>query len=39
MGWGRVEWYGHMGMTYLTSLDPQLFLQIEHMLGLSSSFC
>ena len=22
MGWGRVEWYWHMGMSYLTSLNP-----------------
>ena len=25
IGWGRVEWHWHMGMSYLTSLNPQLF--------------
>ena len=32
MGWGRVEWHWHMGMSYFTSLNTQLF---KNMLGLS----
>ena len=31
MGWGRVEWYWHMGMSYLTSLNPQLFKNIAYV--------
>ena len=30
MGWGRVEWYWHMGMSYLTSFNPQLFKNIAY---------
>ena len=29
MGWGRVERYCHMGMSYLTSLNPQLTLGLN----------
>ena len=28
MGWGPVEWDGHIGMSYLTSLNTQLFKNI-----------
>ena len=31
MGWGRVEWYWHMGMSYLTSLNTQLFKNIAYV--------
>ena len=31
MGCGRVEWYWHMGMSYLTSLNPQLFKNIAYV--------
>ena len=31
MGWGRVEWYWHMGMSYLTYLNPQLFKNIAYV--------
>ena len=31
MGWGRVEWDWHMGMSYLTSLNPQLFKNIAYV--------
>ena len=31
MGWGRVEWYWHMGMSYLTSLNPQLSKNIAYV--------
>ena len=31
MGCGRVEWYSHMGMSYLTSLNPQLFKNIAYV--------
>ena len=37
MGWGRVEWYWHMGMSYLTSLNPQLFKSIAYV-GLFGRF-
>ena len=31
MGWGRVEWYWHTGMSYLTSLNTQLFKNIAYV--------
>ena len=31
MGWGRVEWHWHMGMSYLTSLNTQLFKNIAYV--------
>ena len=31
MGWGRVEWYWHMAMSYLTSLNTQLFKNIAYV--------
>ena len=31
MGCGRVEWYWHMAMSYLTSLNPQLFKNIAYV--------
>ena len=31
MGWGRVEWDWHMGMSYLTSLNTQLFKNIAYV--------
>ena len=31
MGWGRVEWDWHMGMSNLTSLNPQLFKNIAYV--------
>ena len=31
MGCGRVEWYWHMGMSNLTSLDPQLSKNIAYV--------
>ena len=35
--WGRVEWYWHMGMSYLTSLNPQLFKNTAYV-GLFERF-
>ena len=37
MGWGRVEWHWHMGMSYLTSLNPELLKNIAYV-GFSSIF-
>ena len=31
MGWSRVEWYWHMGISYLTSLNTQLFKNIAYV--------
>ena len=31
MGWGRVEWYWQMGMSYLTSLNAQLSKNIAYV--------
>ena len=31
MGWGWVEWHWHMGMSYLTSLNTQLFKNITYV--------
>ena len=31
MGWGRVEWYWHMRMSCLTSLNTQLFKNIAYV--------
>ena len=31
MGWGRVEWYWHMGMSYLTSLNTHIFKNIAYV--------
>ena len=31
IGWGRVEWDWHMGMSYLTSLNTQLFKNIAYV--------
>ena len=31
MGWGQVEWDWHMGMSYLTSLNPHLFKNIAYV--------
>ena len=31
MGWGWVEWDWHMGMSYFTSLNPQLFRNIAYV--------
>ena len=31
MGWGRVEWHWHMGMSYLTSLNTQLLKNIAYV--------
>ena len=37
MGWGRLEWYWHMEMSYLTSLNPQLVKNIAYV-GLFARF-
>ena len=31
IGWGQVKWDGHMWMSYLTSLNPQLFKNIAYV--------
>ena len=31
IGWGRFEWHWHMGMSYLTSLNTQLFKNIAYV--------
>ena len=39
MGWGRVEWDWHMGMFYLTSLNPQLFKNIAYVGSFKHFLC
>ena len=31
IGWGQVKWDGHMWMSYLTSLNPQVFQNIAYL--------